>query len=251
MNLPNKNFLLIIFTSSFLFWQNVFATIAVKNQWGMDIPGIKTRLATQEKVIALTLDACGRSSKNKEYDQKLIDYLIRRKIPATLFFSGRWIDHHKQLALQLAKNPLFEIENHGLKHKPLSIDGKSAYGIAGTRNAKEAKKEIEKNGDKVASLVGHQPRFFRSGTAHCDEAGVKIANELGYQVVNFTINGDFGATASKEKIVKNFLSAKPGAIIICHMNHPEGQTAEGVMAAIPLLEKSGYRFVLLANYELQ
>jgi peptidoglycan/xylan/chitin deacetylase (PgdA/CDA1 family) len=38
---------------------------------------------------------------------------------------------------------------------------------------------------------------------------------------------------------------KPGSIIICHMNHPEGETFEGLKPAIILLKKRGYKFVKL------
>jgi hypothetical protein len=34
------------------------------------------------------------------------------------------------------------------------------------------------------------------------------------------------------------------------MNHPEKDTAEGIMKAIPELQKAGYRFVLLTSYTL-
>jgi hypothetical protein len=32
------------------------------------------------------------------------------------------------------------------------------------------------------------------------------------------------------------------------MNHPEGQTAEGVMGAIPELGKRGFRFVKVSDF---
>jgi peptidoglycan/xylan/chitin deacetylase (PgdA/CDA1 family) len=47
------------------------------------------------------------------------------------------------------------------------------------------------------------------------------------------------------------LRAAPVSIILMHMNHPEGQTAEGVMEAIPELRKHGFRFVKLSNFGLK
>ena len=38
-----------------------------------------------------------------------------------------------------------------------------------------------------------------------------------------------------------------GDIVIMHMNHPEGETAEGVIAAIPILQKQGYEFKKLSE----
>ena len=62
----------------------------VPREWGESVAGVKTRLATQEKVIALTFDACG--SAGDGYDKDLIDYLEQEQIPATLFINDRWID---------------------------------------------------------------------------------------------------------------------------------------------------------------
>ena len=42
----------------------------IPKKWSDTIDGIMTKLDTNEKVIALTLDACG--SKNNSYDSKLI-----------------------------------------------------------------------------------------------------------------------------------------------------------------------------------
>jgi hypothetical protein len=47
------------------------------------------------------------------------------------------------------------------------------------------------------------------------------------------------------------LAAKPGNIIIAHMNHPEAGTGAGIKAAVPQLLRRGFRFVRLADYPLQ
>ncbi|MEB3102556.1 polysaccharide deacetylase family protein [Ferviditalea candida] len=219
-------------------------------QWGEYVPGVLTHLVSDKKVVALTFDACGGTNGNG-YDRKLIDYLISQRIPATLFINSRWIDANLKTFLELAKNPLFEIENHGTEHRPLSINGKSAYGIPGTKNAGEVIDEVWVNSQKIKQLTGRTPKYFRSGTAYYDEVAVKIVKELGEQPVNFNVLGDAGATFSKNQIVKQFSKAGPNSIIIFHMNHPEKQTADGVMAGVPRLLKEGYQFVRLEDYPLQ
>jgi hypothetical protein len=62
--------------------------------------------------------------------------------------------------------------------------------------------------------------------------------------------GDAGATFNQSQIKNALLSSQNGAVVICHMNHPEKATAEGVMAAIPELKRRGFRFVKLATYPL-
>ena len=58
------------------------------------------------------------SQETSKYDSSLINFLKEEKIPATLFISGRWIDANYDTFIKLSKDTLFEIENHGLRHKP-------------------------------------------------------------------------------------------------------------------------------------
>jgi peptidoglycan/xylan/chitin deacetylase (PgdA/CDA1 family) len=222
----------------------------IPREWGERVRGVKTELSTDDKVIALTFDACGGRGGNG-YDTQLIEYLKSEKIPATLFISGKWIDANPDIFQQLAKNPLFEVENHGLNHKPCSVNGGSVRGKRGTKSVAEVFDEIEQNAIKIQTLTGAKPRYYRPGTAYCDEICVEIANALGYDVVNFSVLGDAGATYSKKRVKKALLNAPPSSIILMHMNRPEGDTAEGVMEAIPELKKQGFKFVRLSGYDLK
>lgn len=219
-------------------------------QWGEKTSGVAYRLDTSEKVLALTFDACGGTGTSNGYDAALIEYLDKMQIPATLFISGKWIDAHPDLFQQLAANNLFEIGNHGLNHRPCSVNGKSAYNIKGTGNISEVIEEISGNDQKIKSLSGRTPRFYRSGTNYYDEVAVKIAADLGYQAVGYSVLGDAGATFNRAQVKKALLDARAGSIIICHFNHPEGDTAEGVMEAIPVLQQRGFRFVKLSEFPL-
>jgi peptidoglycan/xylan/chitin deacetylase (PgdA/CDA1 family) len=219
-------------------------------EWGERATGVKTRLATTEKVIALTFDACG-SGKGMGLDSRLVEFLEKERVPATLFINARWIEPNRAAFDRLAANPLFEIENHGYRHRPASVTGRSAYGIAGTRSAEELVDEIELNARGIERLTGRKPRFFRAGTAYYDEVAVRIAAELGEKIAGFSLLGDAGATYSREQVEKALLAASPGDIVILHMNHPESGTGAGVIDAVPVLKKRGFRFVRLSDYPLR
>jgi len=221
----------------------------IPQEWGEKLPGVKTRLNTNDKVLALTFDACG--SKNDGYDEQLINFLIAQKVPATLFINSRWIDKYPEHFKNLVANNLFEIENHGLNHKPASVNGKSQYGIKGTASVDELFDEVEKNALKIETLTGKKPHFYRSGTAYYDDVAVDVIDALGYEIAGFSVLGDAGATYKKEQVKEALLSAQPGSIVICHMNHPEGETAEGIIEAIPLLKQQGFKFVTLSAYEIE
>jgi peptidoglycan/xylan/chitin deacetylase (PgdA/CDA1 family) len=219
-------------------------------QWGERVSGVKTNLDTTDKVIALTFDACGGPGGNG-YDEELINYLIDEQIPASLFINYRWIDANMDTFLKLSKNPLFEIENHGYTHNPLSVTGKSIYGINGTKNVDEVIKEVILNEEKIQKLTGRNPLFFRPGTAYSDEVAVSIVNELGVEVAGYNVLGDAGATYNKEQIKSSCIKAEPGSIILLHMNHPEKQTYEGMKLVLPELKNKGFKFVKLSEYKLK
>jgi peptidoglycan/xylan/chitin deacetylase (PgdA/CDA1 family) len=222
---------------------------AAPGQWGEAVTGVKTRLKSSDRVIALTLDACG-SAKGMGYDARLMEFLAREQVPATLFINGRWIGPNRAAFLALAANPLFEIANHGQLHRPASVNGRSAYGIAGTRSVAELVDEIDLNARALEELTGRRPRFYRSGTAYYDEVAVQAAEALGEQVAGFSVLGDAGATYSREQVRQALLSARGGDIVILHMNHPGSGTAGGVIDAVTELKKRGFRFVRLSDMEL-
>ncbi|MGZ4032859.1 MAG: polysaccharide deacetylase family protein [Tumebacillaceae bacterium] len=222
----------------------------VPKQWGETTTGVLRSINTQEKVIALTFDACG-GANGSGYDADLINYLSNNRIPATLFINSRWIDANYNTFMALAHNNNFEIENHGYNHRPLSVNGKAAWGINGTKDVGEVVDEVLDNARKIEKLTGKRTRFFRSGTAYYDEVAVRVVKDLGFNAVNYSVLGDAGATFNTQQVKNALLSSTTGSIVICHMNHPEKDTYEGIRAALPELIKRGYRFVKLTNFPLR
>jgi peptidoglycan/xylan/chitin deacetylase (PgdA/CDA1 family) len=215
--------------------------------WGEAVPRVVRRLPTTDRVVALTLDACGGRT-GSGYDAELIETLRRKRVPATLFINARWIDANPRKFRKLAADPLFEIANHGTAHRPLSVTGRSVYGIAGTAGVAEVIDEVAVNQRLITKLTGAAPAFFRSGTAYYDDVAVRVVSDLGLRVVNFDVLGDAGATYSAPQVVAAMLSSTPGSIILAHMNRPDRGTAEGIAAALPKLRKRGFRFVHLSEY---
>ena len=214
--------------------------------WGFGGPGVVRDLHTSRRVIALTFDACGGRG-GSGYDRALIGFLRRRKVPATLFLNSRWIDANPAAFGRLAAEPLFEIASHGTRHLPLSVTGRSAYGIGGTRNAGAVYDEVATNQARLRRLLGVPPRLFRAGTAYCNDVAARIVTAMGDRLVSFSVNGDGGATFTPGQVRSTVTAAPGGSIVICHMNHPESGTAQGIAASVPRLMASGYRFVRLSD----
>jgi peptidoglycan/xylan/chitin deacetylase (PgdA/CDA1 family) len=216
------------------------------HSWGFGGPGVVRELPMSRRVIALTFDACGGYG-GGGYDQALISFLRRREVPATLFLNSRWIDANPAAFRRLAAEPLFEIANHGTRHLPLSVTGRFAYDIAGTRNAGQVYDEVAGNQAKLTRLLGVPPRFFRAGTAYSDDVAARIVTAMGVRLVTFSVNGDAGATFTSGEVRSTVTGAPGGSVVIGHMNHPESGTADGITAAVPYLLASGFRFVRLSD----
>lgn len=149
------------------------------------------------------------------------------------------------MAARLADEPLFELANHGTRHVPLSVNGQSAYGIAGSASAQEVVDEVWGCHERLTELTGVAPRFFRSGTAHYDDVAVAIVRELGEVPVGFSTNGDAGATFPAKTVRAEVARTSPGGIVIAHFNQPGSGTGAGVLAAVADLTAQGAEFVHL------
>ncbi|WP_405016806.1 polysaccharide deacetylase family protein [Kitasatospora sp. NBC_00070] len=220
---------------------------AVPSEWGLDVTGVLRRLPGGQGV-ALTFDACGGPG-GSGYDRELVGTLRRYAVPATLFVNSRWAEANPAVLRELAADPLFELGNHGTAHRPLSVTGRAAYGIDGTRDVGGVYDEVMANHLALAALRGRPPRFFRSGTAHYDEVAVRIVAELDEQVAGFTVNADGGATFTAAQVRRAIGEVRPGDVVIGHFNQPGHGTAAGLAAALPGLLDQGRKFVHLSKGE--
>lgn len=219
---------------------------AKPGKFGEFIQGVKKDPKDGAKVLALTFDACG--GKYSGYNAKLIEYLRQEKLPATLFVTGLWIDRNPETFRDLAKDPLFEIANHGLMHRTCSIDGRTAYRIRATRDIGDVVDEMELNARKIAAISGRRPAFFRSATAYTDEASVRIARRLGMEVISYDILSGDAMRSSAKTMARNIVKgARHGAVVIMHFNHPEWHEMEALQAAVPALRLNGYTFARLTD----
>jgi len=220
--------------------------------WGEFVKGVDEDIITNRRITALTFDACG-GPRGSGYDAELIQFLRREKIPATLFVTGKWIDANYSTFIELSRDSLFEIENHGLNHLPCSIDGESEYGIKGTPDVPDAFDEIEANERKIQMLTGRRPKFYRSATAYIDEACAKIARRLDVTAISFDVLSGDATPRTPVSIIENSVLShiRPGALIIMHFNHPEWNTYESLLKIIPVLKKEGYTFARLKDYPLK
>lgn len=217
---------------------------AAPGEFGTEVDGTQLSLPDDCDAAALTLDACG-GPNGSAVDQDLLLTLRDLELPATLFINQRWAQANPRTMEEIVSEPLFEIQNHGTKHLPLSVSGQSAYGIKGTTSVAEVYDEIMINQRFLQSEYGLKCRYFRSGTAHLDEVSAQICKDLGLTPVNFTVNLDDGATLAAEAVASRAAGLSRTDIALGHFNLPTSGTGAGLAQALPRLLAQELRFTTL------
>ena len=202
----------------------------------------RLQLNEGEQAVALTLDACGGG-----FDRELIDTLIARRIPATIFATRIWIDRHPDgVALLRAHADLFDIEDHGAAHIPAVVGkGKRVYGLVGVPDVAHLQAEVSGGARAIAATGAPAPTWYRGATAVYDPLAINEIQSLGYRIAGFSVNADAGATLSRREVAARLTRVMPGDIVIAHMNKPAKDTAEGMAEALPTLLDRGIQFVTL------
>lgn len=197
--------------------------------------------------VALTLDACSGA-----FDEDLIEFLIRNRIPATLFATEKWLlKNPRGVALLKAHLDLFEIEDHGENHIPAVLGaGRKVYGIPGEPDILHLRREVLEGARAVESVTGVPPHWYRGATAEYDQQASDEIRRLGYKIAGFSFNADAGATLTRSQIVEHLRQVQGGDVIIAHMNKPASDTAEGLSAGLIGLLRRGLVFVRLDQVDL-
>ena len=217
--------------------------------WGERLPGITTTLppnSSGAQQIALTLDACG-GKRGQSCDTAIITLLQREKLPATIFVTSAWLRNNPESARAIADDPLFEVAAHGERHKPASVNGRSAHGLAGTASVAELIQEVEGNVRDIRQLTGRRPVWYRSGAAFYDETAVAVILGLGLRIAGYSLAADEGASLGANAVAQRLGQAKNNDIILCHINRPRSGTAKGLETMLPRLKAAGFQFIRLSE----
>ncbi len=224
-------------TNRFLLPLVVFSSLPLFASAGPPKPFIIEHGSRSSTKIALTFDACP-TGRADEYDEQVIDVLLREKVPATLFLSGRWVEKNSEKTKFLAGQPQFEIGNHGFYH-PHMIE----------KPDDRLFREFKRTQSVIRKVTGRTPRYFRPPYGEVDERVAKIASEAGLTTVQYDIaSGDPDPGLAPGKIARSVLAeSKGGSIIVFHMNRNGVHTAEILPEIIAGLRQRGFTLVTVGE----
>jgi peptidoglycan/xylan/chitin deacetylase (PgdA/CDA1 family) len=197
--------------------------------------------------VALTLDACSGA-----FDEDLLAFLIRNRIPATLFVTKKWMLKNSYALDILKRNlDLFEIEDHGENHIPAVIGrGRKVYGIPGEPDLLHLRQEVLQGARAIQDFTGVPPHWYRGATAEYDPQATEEIRRIGFGIAGFSVNVDAGGSLRRQQIVERLRRVQAGDVLIAHMNKPRSDSAEGLATGLLELRRRGLLFVRLDQVQL-
>ena len=155
---------------------------------------------------------------------------------ATIFLSSPWTESHPQIVKHLLANG-YEIGSHGHKHVNYS-------GL----NDDEIRKQITTAHGILTEATGRSLNLIRFPNGDFDKRALRIANELGYSVIQWDTDSLDWKNIGVENIVNRVVSkAHPGDIVLMHASDSCKQTHEALPMIIDQLRSQGYEFVTVSE----
>lgn len=191
--------------------------------------------------VALTFDACMTAAMARgldpHYNHAVIAELRRTRTPATLFLSGLWIERNPAVAAELARDPLFELQNHGQSHRSFRprCFGLIPVAPSDAGETQEAAEALEIDlAQRLLRGLGVTPRFFRPAGGCTTPRALRLLAARGLRPLGWDLYGADGRNPDAAAIARTVLrGVKPGSIVLLHMNG--APQAPATAQALPLI----------------
>lgn len=191
------------------------------------------KVDTKEKKVALTFDI----SWGETRQEPILDILKQKKVEnVTFFLSSPWSQRHPHIVKRIVEEG-YEIGSHGHKH-----DNYSKY------SDEEIRKQISKAHTILTEMTGKKPKLIRMPNGDFDKRVLRIADQLGYTVIQWDTDSKDWLNPGVDQIVHNVVSkAHPGDIILLHASDSCKQTHLALPHIIDKLRADGYEFVTVSQ----
>ena len=138
----------------------------------------------------------------------------------------------------LASLPQFELGNHTFSHPHMT-----------EVSDKRIRAELQKTEDLLFKLTGRHATLFRPPYGEYDGRVVRIAAELGLTTIEYDLpSGDPDTVATRDRLISWVTrKARPGSIIVMHINKRGWHTAEALPEIITRLRARGFTFVTVSK----
>ncbi|MCI6958124.1 MAG: polysaccharide deacetylase family protein, partial [Clostridiales bacterium] len=185
---------------------------------------------TSEKVIYLTFDAGYENGAT----EKILDTLQKHNVKAAFFLVGNYIERNADLVRRMVEEG-HTVGNHTMHHPDMSkISDQEAF----TRELQELEALFrEKTGQEL-------PKYYRPPQGIYSEENLKMAKDLGYKTVFWSlayVDWKNDSQPTREQAFAKLLPRiHPGAVVLLHSTSETN--AEILDELLTRWEEMGYRF---------
>ena len=212
-------------------------------------------IASERKYVAITFDYCELCTNVNGYQPEVIQYLRQNQVPATLFMSGKWMQSHSDITLQLIADPLFEIGNHAWSHANLALTPPDILDQQVLATQAEyirlrdqlCQKAMKLGLENELKLIPQQMTLFRLPYGRCNDLALQRLQHLGLKVIQWSHVGLEGCQTSDKEVESFVNSLKSGSIILLHGNNVPKHTLAFLKRLVPILVSKGYRCVTMSD----
>jgi peptidoglycan/xylan/chitin deacetylase (PgdA/CDA1 family) len=213
----------------------------------------RVKLPSDKKWVALTFDLCERADEVAGYDRGVINALRDKKVKATFYAGGKWMQSHSEKTMQLMADPLFEIGNHSWTHGNLRVlQGEEVQQqIVWTQAEYERIRDNLQDKANAAGLadlmanVAPQPAGLRFPFGTCSPESLQATNAHGLSAIQWdVVSGDPAITVQPSQIVRE---TRAGSIVIFHANGRGRGTAAALPRIVDDLRAKGFEFATVSE----
>lgn len=186
---------------------------------------------TAAKEIALTFDV----SWGHTTPAAVLDIMKKHGVKATFFVSAPWARAYPDLAKRIVAEG-HTLANHGYRHINLA-----------KISDQEVRNEIMKAHALIKEATGAEPTLFRPPDGQFDQRVVRIAKELQYELVVWSLDSLDWRNPPDAIVNRVLKKAQSGDIVLFHASDTYKETPAALPTIIESLRQAGFTFVTLGK----
>lgn len=186
--------------------------------------------SSRRPLIALTFD----DGPYPLHTSVLLATLKEHQVKATFFLVGRRVQEFPELAKRIADDG-HELANHTFSHRR-----------EGELNPGELQQELLKTEEAMAEVCGVRTHLFRPAGGSLSPQGIAQVKELGYTLVDYTVNpGDWWVRSADDLLKGTFRGRSREGVVLLHTGNLP--LVRALPVYIETLRAKGFRFVTVSE----
>lgn len=185
---------------------------------------------TDEKKVALTFDAAWGADKTS----KIVEILTNEGVGGTFFLVGFWSEKYADKIKEIDSAGL-DIGTHSNTHPKMS-----------QLTSSQIEDELTVSMNLITSVTNKEVRFFRPPYGDYNDQLLTVANNLGLQTIQWSVDSlDWKGLSADQILARVKAGVHNGAIILFHNN--SDNIVEALPQVIAFLKAEGYSMVNLSD----